>query len=405
MNIAVRPMSRLLRRALPLLVVLAVLFVAGLVARQVSAQGEPNVRDGEKLVTIYDRGVERTILTRAQTIRAALDDAKIAIQSGDSVEPGLDEVLAGSEYNVNIYRARPVVVVDTDGTRQRVMTSQQTPERMVKSAGIELHDEDEVAAGRTDSTLTDGASMVLAIDRATTFTFTQYGKTYTARTQATTIKGLLEEKGLKLAANDRLSAAESTPITEGMTVRLWREGKQTVTATEPVKFDVETVKDSDRPVGFREVKTAGTDGERNVTYEITVQDGVEIARTEIASVTTRAAEKQVEIVGAKLPTPTNPTEAQQIGREMMLAAGFGESEWPCLYNLWMRESGWRTTAGNPSSGAYGIPQSLPASKMAAYGDDYMTNARTQIAWGLSYVKGRYGTPCGAWNSFLSKGWY
>ena len=121
--------------------------------------------------------------------------------------------------------------------------------------------------------------------------------------------------------------------------------------------------------------------------------------------TTEAAQKQVEIIGAKLPTPTNPSEAQALGKQMMLAAGFGEDQWGCLYNLWMRESGWRTTAGNVSSGAYGIPQSLPASKMAAFGDDYLTNPRTQIAWGLNYIKGRYGTLCGAWSSFQAKGWY
>jgi hypothetical protein len=90
---------------------------------------------------------------------------------------------------------------------------------------------------------------------------------------------------------------------------------------------------------------------------------------------------------------------------MMLGYGFGEDQWPCLYNLWMRESGWKTTAGNQSSGAYGIPQALPASKMAVVGPDYLTDAATQITWGLGYVKGRYGTPCGAWSSFQAKGWY
>ena len=91
----------------------------------------------------------------------------------------------------------------------------------------------------------------------------------------------------------------------------------------------------------------------------------------------------------------------------MLDAGFGEDQWACLVNLWNRESGWRTTAGNVSSGAYGIPQSLPASKMSAFGADYLTSAQTQIAWGLNYIKGRYGTPCGAWNAFSSRSpsWY
>ena len=190
-----------------------------------------------------------------------------------------------------------------------------------------------------------------------------------------------------------------------MTIELWREGKQTVTVEEEVDFEIEKVQDANREVGYREVKTPGVKGKRNATYEIEMKNGQEASRTEIASVTIEEPKKQVEIIGAKLPTPTNPTEAQAIGKEMMLAAGFGEDQWGCLYNLWMRESGWRTTAGNVSSGAYGIPQSLPASKMAAFGDDYLTNPRTQIAWGLSYIKGRYGTPCGGWSAFQAKGWY
>jgi hypothetical protein len=77
----------------------------------------------------------------------------------------------------------------------------------------------------------------------------------------------------------------------------------------------------------------------------------------------------------------------------------------CLVNLWNRESGWKHTADNPNSSAYGIPQSLPGSKMASAGADWRTNPETQIKWGLKYIKHRYETPCGAWNAFKQKGWY
>jgi hypothetical protein len=73
--------------------------------------------------------------------------------------------------------------------------------------------------------------------------------------------------------------------------------------------------------------------------------------------------------------------------------------------LWNRESGWNVYASNAGSGAYGIPQALPGSKMGSVGADWATNPATQITWGLNYVQGRYGTPCGAWASFQSKGWY
>ena len=87
--------------------------------------------------------------------------------------------------------------------------------------------------------------------------------------------------------------------------------------------------------------------------------------------------------------------------------GFDDSQWSCLDNLWHGESGWRYTAENPSSGAYGIPQSLPASKMATVGADYRTNPVTQIKWGLQYIKSSYGTPCGAWSAWQGRSphWY
>jgi Transglycosylase SLT domain len=93
-----------------------------------------------------------------------------------------------------------------------------------------------------------------------------------------------------------------------------------------------------------------------------------------------------------------------IGCALMLDAGFGLDQMPCLEKLWTKESGWNPKASNPS-GAYGIPQALPGSKMGAYGDDWETNPATQIKWGLSYIKGRYDTPCGAWQHFLDVGWY
>ena len=83
----------------------------------------------------------------------------------------------------------------------------------------------------------------------------------------------------------------------------------------------------------------------------------------------------------------------------------GSAQFSCLNSLWQKESGWNYRATNPSSGAYGIPQALPGSKMASAGSDWRTNPRTQIRWGVSYIKSRYGTPCGAWNHSQQKGWY
>ncbi len=375
---------------------------------RVLAQGTdevPAVASDQHVLTIHDRGDEQVLITKASTLGEALKLAGIEISAGhDVVEPSLDSELVASNYSINIYRARPITVVD-GVVKRNITTAEQTPERIAKAAGITIYNEDQTDFSAPSDILSNGSSQVMSIDRATVVQFTLYGKHAEVRTRATTVEEFLKEKSIKIGANDYLSVDKGQAISTGMAIELWREGKQTVTVEEEVDFEIEKVQDANREAGYREVKTPGVKGKRNATYEIEMKNGQEASRTEIASVTIEEPKKQVEIIGAKLPTPTNPTEAQAIGKEMMLAAGFGEDQWGCLYNLWMRESGWRTTAGNVSSGAYGIPQSLPASKMAAFGGDYLTNPRTQIAWGLSYIKGRYGTPCGGWSAFQAKGWY
>ena len=108
--------------------------------------------------------------------------------------------------------------------------------------------------------------------------------------------------------------------------------------------------------------------------------------------------------GSRPGAPANPSAAQAIARDMLLARGWGDDQFGCLVELWNHESGWNVYASNPS-GAYGIPQALPGSKMATAGADWETNPATQISWGLGYITGRYGTPCGAWDTFSSQGWY
>ena len=101
----------------------------------------------------------------------------------------------------------------------------------------------------------------------------------------------------------------------------------------------------------------------------------------------------------------DPGTAQAIALEMVTARGWGSTEFDCLVALWNRESHWNVYSLNTSSGAYGIPQALPGSKMASVGADWATNPATQITWGLGYITARYGTPCGAWNHSQAKGWY
>lgn len=115
-------------------------------------------------------------------------------------------------------------------------------------------------------------------------------------------------------------------------------------------------------------------------------------------------------VSAPKPKPTVRTFTttssgnRAIGQKLAAAYGWTGQQWVCLNELWTRESNWRSAAHNPS-GATGIPQALPGSKMASAGPDWRTNPATQIRWGLTYIKSNYGTPCGAWGHELASGWY
>jgi heat shock protein HslJ len=108
------------------------------------------------------------------------------------------------------------------------------------------------------------------------------------------------------------------------------------------------------------------------------------------------------------PIPSSCNEYsgnRKIGCAILLDSGFGIDQMPCLDKLWTKESGWNEKAVNSSSGAYGIPQANPGSKMGTVASDWQTNPATQIKWGLGYVKGRYDTPCGAWSHSQTSGWY
>ena len=124
------------------------------------------------------------------------------------------------------------------------------------------------------------------------------------------------------------------------------------------------------------------------------------ARKAAAEKAARAAERKRIIANAQ-------KDPKAAARMLMPEYGFSESQWPCLDRLWIGESGWNYRAENSSSGAYGIPQSLPGRKMATVAGDWRTNPVTQIKWGLDYIKRSYGSPCNAldfWNS-RSPHWY
>lgn len=251
-----------------------------------------------RVVTVHDQGVGRGILTNATSLREAFKEHGIVVGDRDHVEPGLDEELEADVYEVNIYRARPITIID-GSSRYRVETPYQTPKQIAQDVDITLYDEDETALRASADPLNDGSGMVLEITRATPIKLDFFGEKTTVRTMASTVGDFLEEKDIQLAKNEAASLPLDAPIKENMKLALWRNGEQTITRTEAIDFPVQIVEDADKPAGYRKVTTPGIKGEKKVTYKVTMRNGKELKRKAIHTVTVKKPKKQVEVVGTK----------------------------------------------------------------------------------------------------------
>lgn len=257
-------------------------------------------------------------------------------------------------------------------------------------------------------------SFDVTVDGSTTHVVATEGDTYAAA---------LANAGISIAARDEVSVSLSDTVTTSPVV-IVRVTSSTVVEDYTVPFETERVETAELAKGEEKVVTAGVEGTGTRSYQVTKRDGEESARLLLVETVTAEPVTEVIKVGTRegaAAAPADPTpgatdsvpasapvpagSAREIAQGMLSSYGWGMDQWSCLDALWQRESGWNHLAANPSSGAYGIPQALPGSKMASAGADWQTNPATQIAWGLGYIAGRYGSPCGAWGHSQSVGWY
>ena len=244
------------------------------------------------------------------------------------------------------------------------------------------------------------------------------GKTISASTQAETWGQALSDAGVSVDDNDTASVDLTAAPVDGAVVTAIKAG----TTEKP---------DPTLAKGEKKVETEGVDGVSRTVYNVVTRGGKEVSRTVVSTAVVKPATNAVVLVGTKeataaATTPATPNNssssssggnatlaaagtdaasAQAIAKSMMSSYGWDDTQFSCLVKLWNRESGWNYQAYNASSGATGIPQALPGSKMASAGSDWATNPATQIKWGLGYISERYSNPCGAWAHSESVGWY
>jgi resuscitation-promoting factor RpfB len=323
-----------------------------LVVSQVQA-ASARPQNGERLITIHEGNRNRGILTRADTLRQAFREANIEIDARDRVEPGLDEELVASSYDVNVYRARPVIIAD-GAVRKKIMTPYQTPKQIAKDAEITLQDEDIATLSANTNMVSDGAGVQLTVKRAKPFMFVFYGTNTPSYTQAKTVGEMLKQKKITLGKDDTLSVPPQTEIQPGMTIELWRNGIQTATAEENIPFGTEQIKDADRPVGYKEIKTPGTLGKKTVTYAIEMKNGQEVSRTSIQSVITTPPVNQVEVVGTKMANTFNGSFAEALARLRSCEGSYTSNTGNGYYGAYQFD---RQTWGN--YGGYAVASDAP----------------------------------------------
>lgn len=276
------------------------LFVIGLFAISLfSTVPSPTRAENERIVTVYHDGIEQTIVTDAKTVGEALQRAGVTLHKNDSVEPIATVPLVERGYSINVYRARPVTVVDGN-RRFTVLTSHTSAREIAQAAQVTLYDEDRYDLERIDNFINEGgAGLKLTIERATVMNLIMYGKAAEIRTQAKTVGELMQEKHIVLQAEDGTNLPAATPISQGITLEVWRNGVQTITEEQAVPFPTEYIRATDKPVGYREIQTPGSEGKKLVTYQVELKNGQEVSRSEIQSVVVVQPSKQIEIIGTK----------------------------------------------------------------------------------------------------------
>ena len=264
-----------------------------------------------------------------------------------------------------------------------------------------------------------------------------------------TVRELMDLVGIRLGGNDIIEPSLDTKLANGAVVTIRRVSYAEETETVEVPYETEYVADNSMYEGEEEIEQYGVTGTTINTYLVkrsggkvesknliktvkesdpeaqivrygTMTNEVEETATVYQAETTKVEEEYVEETPVAQPVEEETTEVeetetvttvtfdgsyQEYAYSLFPLYGWTDDDFNALVNLWNRESGWNPYSTNRYSGAYGIPQALPGSKMASHGDDWETNGYVQVAWGLDYIAGRYGSPSAAWSFFQNNRWY
>lgn len=305
--------------------------------------------DEKRVVQIYVDGKRRDVVSSAPTVKEVLVENGIDIKDHDVVDPGIDTVINQPNYNINIYRATPAVVVD-EGKFVQVVTGYRSARKIAAAAGVTLYPEDtaeltQVQDFRESHTL----GYKVTIERAKPVQLVVNNKVISLRTHNNTIGELLKEKAIDYDPADLQGLTPDTKLTSGMRIILAKISQESIIVTEAINPGTQYVYDSGLPSGTTQVSRAGAAGSRRATYLIERQGGVETKRTLLTQEVITAAVDQIILKGSSIVKTGSPSAEAWAQLRFCEAGGdYAKNTGNGYYGAYQMNIGfWQTYGDNP----------------------------------------------------------
>lgn len=375
----------------PIVTLLVLLAITGIVFIFL---GSKTVDSGDAHVVIvsYDNQ-KQTVPTTAANVGDLLKRLDIKLHEGDIVEPEATTPIVEDNYRINVYRAKPVTI--DDGTHKIfAYSAATTPRSVAAQAGIQVYPEDEITSHIPDKFLpTANIGEQLTINRSVPVNLVLYGSPIGSRTHSTTVRKLIEEKGISLSEGDKVLPGLDAKIKKGMFIVISRKGTEFSITTESVEPPTQIVQDATLSFGTTAVRQKGSAGKTVTVYQVIRKNGKVVGRKKVQQVIIEKPVPQVVARGKLIDIAKDKTGA-------MAAAGISSSDYGFVNYVISRESNWHLDARN-AGGCLGLGQRCPGSILIDACPLWQTDAVCQLKHFTAYANSHHGGWGGAYNFWIA----
>jgi uncharacterized protein YabE (DUF348 family) len=312
--------------------------------------------DEKRVVQIYVDGAQRNVVSSGATVKDILSENGVDVRSGDVVEPELDTVVDQPNYNINVYRAAPAVVIDS-GKFTQVVTGYRSARKIAAAAGLTLYPEDRADIEQVqDFQPSRTLGYKVTIDRAVPVQLVVGTELYNVRTQSATVGELLKEKQIEYDLQDLQGVSIDTPLTPGVRVVLSKISQQTEVKLEDIEPATQTIYDANMESGKTETRRSGVRGRKQVTYLVETADGQAPRRSVLEEKVLVPAIDAIIVRGTKFVSRGGQPTAEQWARLRFCESGgwYGNNKnslyrgaYQFSYGTWNNYGGYHDPADAP----------------------------------------------------------